>query len=209
MKRKLLVCALVGAATATPALAAGNWYVMAAGGVTHADSNKGEIDSEITAAGLTLNSSSLDSDDAGYKLQLGYQFNPYFAIEGGYVNLGKYNYTANVTGGTVAGDAKVDGWNLGLVGTWPVSNNWGLFARLGMIDSKVKGSITGSGAGGTASVSAESHKWRNNFGLGATWMVMPNLGVRLEYEEFYKVGDKDKTGESDIGMLSLGLSYRF
>ena len=156
-----------------------------------------------------LLSSSTDNNDTGYKLQLGYQFSPNFAIEGGYVDLGKFLYSASVTGGNATGEAKADGWNIGLVGMMPLPNNFGLFAKLGTINAKVKTRVTAVGTGGTASVDESATKWKPNLGLGATWMVSKNLGIRLEYEEFYDLGEKDRTGESDVSLLSVGLSYRF
>lgn len=209
MKRKSMLALALLALGSSPAWAAGNFYVLGAGGLTHANINQGELDNELRAAGLTLLSSSTDNNDAGYKLQVGYQFNPNFAIEGGYVDLGKYSYSASLTGGNAGGEAKVDGWNIALLGTLPLANNFGVFAKLGTIDAKVKTRIFATGTGGSASIDESATKWKTNVGLGGSWMVSPNLGIRLEYEEFYKLGNKDTTGESDVSLLSVGLSYRF
>jgi OOP family OmpA-OmpF porin len=209
MNTRTPVAALTLALITTPAAAAGNFYVAATGGYTRADINQAEIDSEITGAGLSLLSSSLDKKDAGYKLQAGYQFNPYFAVEGGWVDLGQYRYTASVTGGNAVMDAKARGWNLGVVGTLPLPNNFGLMARLGMIEAKVETELHATGTGGSVHDTATSKKWKNHWGLGGLYGVTPNLGIRLEYEEFQKLGDADTTGETDITMWSLGLSYRF
>ncbi|MEY3201938.1 MAG: hypothetical protein RIR70_1488 [Pseudomonadota bacterium] len=209
MKLKTTLALTLLALSSAPALAAGNFYVLGAGGTTHANVNQSEIDADLRNAGLTLLSSSVDNNDVGYKLQVGYQFNPNFAIEGGYVNLGKFGYSASLTGGSGGGDAKVDGWNIGLLGTLPLANNFGVFAKLGTIDAKVKTRIYAVGTGGSGSIDESSTKWKTNLGLGGTWMVSKNLGVRLEYEEFWKLGDKDTTGESDVSMLSIGLSYHF
>ena len=210
MKIKPLLAFVVATLAATPALAQGNFYVLAAGGVTHASNlDEAGINQDITDAGLTVLSSNADKNDMGYKLQAGYQFTPYLALEGGYVNLGEYKYGANLVGGSAEVKAEVDGWNLGVVGTFPLANNFGLFAKLGMIDVDVDVSGSASGTGGTASVAESSSKWKTNWSLGGTYGITKNLGVRLEYEEFRKVGDADTTGESDINLWSLGLSYRF
>ena len=46
-------------------------------------------------------------------------------------------------------------------------------------------------------------------GAGVGYDFDRNVGIRLECEQFDKVGDKDKTGQGDVGLLSLGLVYRF
>lgn len=209
MKRTLLTAATLLALGATPAWAAGNFYVLGAVGTTDADISKGELDNEITGDGLTLLSSSLDNTDTGYKLQLGYQFNPNFAIEGGYLNLGKFNYSVDVAGGSGQGDAKVDGWNIAVLGMMPLTHNFGLFAKLGTIDAKVKSRVSATGVGGTASVDESKAKWKTHVGLGGTYQFSPNVGVRLEYEEFWKLGDAATTGEADVTLWSIGVSYRF
>jgi len=40
--------------------------------------------------GLSVRQVSVDDSDGGWKLFVGYRFNPYFAIEGGYTSLGEF-----------------------------------------------------------------------------------------------------------------------
>lgn len=59
--------------------------------------NIGMSTANIDEARITQNlinpSYSDDEHDIGYKLFGGYQFNKYFALEGGYFNLGKFDYS--------------------------------------------------------------------------------------------------------------------
>ena len=90
----------VMAALASPAAMAADsgWY----GGLSIGQS-RAEIDHErITAGLLPRVVTSIDDDDrdTGYKLLAGRKFNSNFAVEGGYFNLGKFGYTANMAAGS-------------------------------------------------------------------------------------------------------------
>jgi hypothetical protein len=39
--------------------------------------------------------------------------------------------------------------------------------------------------------------------------VSPKFAIRAEWERFDKVGDKNKTGEGDVDLLSVGLKFSF
>ena len=186
------------------------WYgVGSVGRSSLENSSKNNIDSALTSAGASGLSSSLDKHDTAYKLQLGYQFTPNWAVEGGYVDLGKFDYRANFTGGSANGQAKATGWNIAGVGTYPINEQFSVFGKLGMIDAKVKENVFASGPVGTASGSESATKWKANFGAGVTYNVSKNLGVRAELERFDKLGDNGKTGESNVNLLSLGVAYKF
>ena len=47
------------------------------------------------------------------------------------------------------------------------------------------------------------------FGLGASADIAKNFAVRVEWERFLNVGDKDTTGQSDIDLVSASLVFRF
>jgi opacity protein-like surface antigen len=46
-------------------------------------------------------------------------------------------------------------------------------------------------------------------GIGAAWHVGSRATVRAEYTRFANVGDKDKTGETNIDLFNLGVTYSF
>lgn len=193
----------------TPAFA-GNWYVMGAVGQSQdKDSNKGRIDASLIAAGVTGLSSTLNDKDTGYKLQLGYRFTPNWAIEGGYVDLGKFKYNATFTGGAANANAKVNGWNIAGVGTLPLNDRFSLFGELGFIDAKVAIDVNAIGPGGTASRSVSSTNWKAHWGFGGTYHVSPSLGIRAGWERFNKLGNTGTTGESDVNLLSVGVVFGF
>ncbi len=179
----------------------------------------------LSATLQDLHSTQTTSRNA-FKLQLGYEFSPNFAVEGGYISLGKTEYSATynsritVTGlgipvgalrpGTQTQSNKISGWNAAGVGIYPINNSFSLFAKLGMIYAKVKSSSAGNGDFTTTNESDDS-KAKAYYGVGATYYPLHdrNLGIRAEYERFSKIGDSGTTGSSDINLMTVGVSSKF
>ncbi|MBA3903537.1 MAG: hypothetical protein C0522_07685 [Rhodocyclaceae bacterium] len=205
--KKLAAIALL-TLSAAPVFA-GDIYVVGSVGRSSADINKNDIDSALVSAGATGVSSSLDKNDTGYKLQLGYQFNQNFAVEGGYIDLGKATYSASFTGGSASASVKATGWNVAAVGILPINDAFSVFGKVGTIDAKVEANVSASGPGGTASGSASATKWKTLWGVGATYNISKQVGVRVEYEQFNNLGDKNTTGEADVSLVSAGVVFKF
>lgn len=207
--KRLALLALLAATAATPALA-GDFYVVGALGRSDFDIRKSDIDAALNSAGATGISSSFDSYDTAYKVHLGYQFTPYFALEGGYVDLGKADYSASFAGGNGHGDVKATGPTIAALGIVPINDWLSLFGKVGVIDAKVEASVSATGPGGSASTSSSSTRTRANWGVGGTYHVTRQLGIRVEYEQFNKLGDDNTTGKKfDVMLLSAGVVYKF
>jgi len=197
---------------------AGDWYVVGSVGQAQVkDFNKDDIDAGLVSdLGVTGLASSIDDKDTGYKLQLGYKFTPNWAIEGGYIDLGESNYNANFTGSVIPGgpgsanaEIKASGWNIAGVGTYPVNDQFSVFGKLGLIDAKVEANIGVTAGGLSADDSVSSTKWKTHWGVGASYNVNKQWGLRAEWERFNKLGDDDTVGESDIDLLSVGVVFNF
>lgn len=152
--------------------------------------------SELTSLGF---SGSCDDTSTGKKIFLGYQYNKNFAIEGGYVDLGKFK-ASDISGASAFAKAKV--WQLVAVGTLPLANNFSLFGKAGLHNWDVD-----AGGSGVGTISDKGTDF--TFGVGAGYELTKNLGLRLEWERFRHVGEKDTTGQSNVDLLSVGLRYRF
>lgn len=187
----------------TPVLA-GDLYLLGAVGQSQFDVAQGTIDKALKRAGARNISSSTDDTDTAYKIQVGYQFNPYFAIEGGYVDLGKATYTASFNGGSAKASIKASGINLAVLGMFPVNESLSLFGKLGVINAEAKTDLRATGL--TASVSNTT--LRAGAGLGLNYNLEKSIAARIEYEEFYKLGDTDG-GTDKVGMWSVAILYRF
>jgi OOP family OmpA-OmpF porin len=99
------------------------WYVGGNVGQSRANIDDGGINATVLSAGFTSASTTKDETDTGFKVFAGFRFMPNFAIEAGYFNLGKVNFTTVTTpAATISGEAKSDnGFNLDLVGILPVT----------------------------------------------------------------------------------------
>lgn len=207
--KKLALIAVLATLTSAPAYAAEGFYALGSLGWSSLDIDKGQVDSELTSAGATGLSSSTDSGDFAYKLQFGYQFNDNFAIEGGYIDLGKASYSATFTGGNANAEVKVRGINLSALGIYPINDTFSIFGKVGFIDAHVKETASASGPGGSATASASSTDIKPTVGFGGTYKVNEKVGIRAEYEFFNKLGNHRTTGEANVNLLSAGLVYKF
>ena len=101
------------------------WYGGINVGQSRAKIDDTRITSSLLGGGFTTPSITDDNRDTGYKIFGGYQINKNFALEGGYFNLGKFGYTATMaapTAGTLNGNIKLQGLNLDVVGTLPITD---------------------------------------------------------------------------------------
>jgi OOP family OmpA-OmpF porin len=159
--------------------------------------------------------SSCDDTDVGWKVFAGYQFNRFFAVEGGYVDLGKAS--ASVSGlldpffgcGTISGSVEVDAWGAvaSAVGTIPIGQRFGIFGKVGAAytDAKLSASLTTSGCG-PISGSESDDGVDLTFGVGAKFDILRNLSIRAEWERFNDVGGDL---EADVDLISAGVAYKF
>jgi OOP family OmpA-OmpF porin len=133
----------------------------------------------------------LDDEDNSWKILAGYRFNPYFAVEGNYIDFGEA--TAPLTPASEAFDAEAKGFALYAVGLVPVSN-FDLYAKAGAAR------IDGEGRFGA--VNFEDDDTEFAYGAGVRWRLQ-NFGIQAEYEKF----DTDVVG--DLDLISLGVTYSF
>jgi OOP family OmpA-OmpF porin len=149
-----------------------------------------------------------DRRDTGYKLYAGYRFHRYFAVEGGYFNLGKFDFTATtLPAGTLSGNIKVDGLNLDLVGILPITDRFSAFGRIGLTNARTRDSFSGTGAAAPFSTSRSERDTNYKFGAGLQFDFNYNLGMRLEAER-YRIND-GVGSRGNIDLFSIGLVYRF
>lgn len=178
------------------------WYMGGNVGISTAN-----IDEDKITQNLTNHSYSDDEQDLGYKLFGGYQFNKNFALEGGYFNLGKFDYSLSTPSGTLDGNIKVKGLNLDAVAILPITEEFSAFARIGANYAQSKDSF---GTTGNISISDNSPKKNDlnyKFGAGLQYAVNDALALRVEAER-YRINDA-VGNDGDIDLFSIGLIYKF
>lgn len=142
-----------------------------------------------------------DKKDTAYKLFGGLEVNEYITMEVGYVNLGE----AKVTGPT-SGTVSAHGMTMQVLGSFVLNPSFTLLVRGGMniLNAEVDGTIAGTPTNNEGDTDVA---W--SAGLGAQYNVTESVGLRMEWERFFKVGDATTTGEADMDMISAGLVFKF
>lgn len=182
------------------------WYIGAGVGQANYDSiSESEANAIFAADGITA-TTSIDDSDMGWKLFGGYQVNPNFALELGYVDLGEISMDVTVTApvaGTASAGIEIDGFALSGLGILPIGDRFGVFGRVGLYawDGNADMDVTISGVG-TVSLSEDADGTDIFFGLGAKYDFTDNLGARVEWERYDIDGD-------DVDLISGSLVFSF
>lgn len=149
-----------------------------------------------------------------YRLVLGYDFNPYLALEGGYADLGHAGVNAsepNVPSFELGSylDTRVNakGWVADVVGKLPLGAAWSLYGRFGVIDAQVGSEVRQNGnfplpQGGTTD-------WGRSFGVGVSRTLGEGWSLHLGWDRYRQLGEADITGVYNVNLVSLGLECRF
>jgi OOP family OmpA-OmpF porin len=204
-----LVCTLLFAVSgAAGAADDAGWYGGLNVGQSKAEIDDARITSGLLAGGLGTTSISDDDSDVGYKVFGGYKFNRFFAVEGGYFDLGKFGFTANtVPLGTLSGNIRLRGVNLDLLGMLPITTRLSAFGRVGVNYAEARDSFSSTGAVSVLDTNPKERDTNYKFGGGMQFDFTRSLGMRLEAER-YRVNDA-VGNKGDVDLISLGLVYRF
>lgn len=137
----------------------------------------------------------VDTDSTAYRFTVGWRFNDYLAIDGGYHNFGRFDQTFDDAGTPIDVSLKADGFTLGAIGSLPISDRFSLFARAGAFfwdgDAKIN------------NVSAATPEDTNfYFGAGVRLALTEKLSATVDGSRY----DLDGT---DSTVLSVGLDFRF
>lgn len=184
------------------------WYLGANVGQSRANIDDEKINSNLLGGGFTSTTIADDDRSTGYKVFGGYQINKNFAVEGGYFDLGDFGYKATTEpAGTLNGEIEVQGLNLDVVGTLPVTEKFSAFARAGVTYAETEDHFTGTGAVSVANPNPSEREANYKYGLGVQYDFTEALGVRAEAER-YRINDA-VGNDGDVDLFSLGLVYRF
>ena len=208
----LRVLGLAGAASLIAASAcaqdAGYYYGGLSVGQSRARIDEPRITATLLGAGLATTSIVSDEHDPAFKLFGGYQFNRNFALEGGYFNLGKFGFTSTtVPAGTLTGQIRLQGLNLDLVGTWPITERWSAIARVGAQYASARDSFRGSGAVGVLNPNPSRRETNLKLGLGMQYEINQSMLVRGEVER-YRINDA-VGNHGGVNVLSVSLVFPF
>ncbi|MDR3673543.1 MAG: OmpA family protein [Holophaga sp.] len=175
--------------------------------------SKAKIDDPAITNGLLgqgFSSVAIDDHDrnTGFKIFGGYQFNRYLSLEGGYFNLGHFNFTATtVPTGTLNGDIRIQGLNLDPVFTLPITEKFSAFARVGLTYAQAKDSFNGSRFVQVQDSGPKQETFNAKFGGGLQYDFTRSVGMRVEAER-YRISDA-VGNRGDVDLFSVGVVARF
>ncbi len=205
----LLACAINGSGFS---LAADElrWYGGIGIGQSRAKFNDAGISNTLLAAGAaTATTTAKDERDTSYKLFTGYQFNRHFALEGGYFDLGRFNYTSTTTGpvGSLSNNTKAQGVNIDAVGTLPIAKNFSAIGRVGAHSTKTRDSYAGSGG---ITVLNPADRWDTNYklGVGLQYDITKSFAVRGEMERYHINDTASDRRDTDVYSVGIILKFR-
>jgi OOP family OmpA-OmpF porin len=177
-------------------------------GQSRARIDQDRIAAGLLNAGLATTSMDRDQSDTGYKLFGGYQLNRYVGLEGGYFNLGEFGFSSTtVPAGTLSGRIKLQGVNLDVVGTWPLTDRLSAIGRVGVQYARARDTFAGTGA--VAVLDPEPRKGEVNpkFGVGLQYEVNRAFMIRGEAER-YRVNDA-VGNHGGVNLFSVSLVFPF
>ena len=216
MKLKFVAAAVIAAASMSSAMAAANgfWYGLGALGGVYANSDlHDDAVAALEETGLGGTVKTHEGSVTG-KVILGYQFNDYFALEGGYYYLGKTDTKINAANGLATAKGKITSHMLGLdaVCMYPLINVVSLFAKggFGIVRSKSTASFSTDVVDFNMSESSTKTRLAPKIGFGVEWDINDYISIRSEYEGIFKAcKEGDSLSDVDYHLFTVGLKSWF
>lgn len=127
---------------------------------------------------------------------LGYQFNPYFALEGGYLNYGNQQIVL----GTDRRDADLYALDFLAKGIYPINNQFDIFAKAGI--ARLDGFLSDATP---AFLVSKTDKIVAMLGLGAAYNINNQLAVNIQ--ALYTTAAKNSFRQTTA--VLTGITYKF
>jgi len=196
---------LLGAANAQEG---GYFYGGLSVGQSRANIDEARITAGLVGAGLTTTAFTRDEHDTANKLFGGYQVNRYFGVEAGYFDLGKFSFRATTSpAGTLDGQIRLQGLNLDLIGSLPLTERLAAIGRVGAQAARARDNFSGSGAVGVLNPNPSAREVNYKVGAGLQYTVSPGFLVRGEAEH-YRVNDA-VGNHGGVNVYSVSLVFPF
>lgn len=189
------------------AVESNSWTIGANLGGSYYDADYSTCKNAMVNSGLS-SSCTYGSPGLASKLSIGYQFTPQFALETSYLNFGRLEVrgrSSSPTNQTVDGFVKAEGFAFSAIVSLPINNSWSVLGKLGFIQASTTASpeLTHIGSGVTVSTLTPT------FGIGAQMNLTRNFGLRMEWDRYQNLGDKQKTFTENVDQTSFGVLYYF
>lgn len=179
---------------ADDAWAQGDWYMGAAIGQADIDYSAADLTSDLASFGWTIEDATVDNDGTAWKIYGGWSFNEYFALELGWVDLGKVDtrYSTTIAPNEIddilADTLSVhpltgDGFTAAAVVKWPLNDAFAIHAKAGLFawNSETEVRVV---EGGTGQVSGDDDGTEAMYGFGVEWKLNEQWSITGEWERY-------------------------
>lgn len=153
----------------------------------------------FSAGDLGLPRTGSDEVAVAGKLYGGWQIDPRFGVEAGYVRLGALSETLDVAGTDLRQGAKARSLYVAATGRLPVGEAVALTGKAGVSFGRVSGSSVLP-----ASADLTGSRRSFMFGVGAEYSLSPQVALTADFDHLGKVSDKVRAN-----LVSVGMRYRF
>ena len=207
MRKSTLIAALLlsaGLPLAAQADDTQGWYGAMSLGVSsygNSQDDEDQLRSELDSEGLQADVH-VDDNPAAFGLGLGYRFDPDFALEADYLDLGEATAHVHVFSPSdffLRERLDASGVTLDAIGLLPVSEHVSLFGKLGLFSYTLDDGIDSDVPTGPQPSDASGTTW--DWGLGVQVSITRMVGIRAGYSNYHGVGDENTTGKQDIGLV--------
>jgi hypothetical protein len=202
-------------------------YIGVAIGDAEADATVGEMNqlfrdaARIQGATFIPGPATIDTKDSSLYLFGGYRIFPWLSAEGGYINLGGFEYNSRATlsgpGGIQSFNTHVEiqsqGVALSVLGNVPMSDWFEIHARLGFGILNTDADVTGTSSSRPIDVSESGISFAPQFGLGAAVNLGDHFSISADWVHFFEVDSGDDEDFEydgyDVEVLRLSAIARF
>jgi OOP family OmpA-OmpF porin len=201
----LAILAIAAASSATPAAAQGPFYGVVGMGRSTIDVDPSSVDRFALANGLATSSTATSTKDFGWKLQLGLPISSAFAVEGGYMSLGRSTFINTNNLYIATGDKQASLFNLDLVAKMPLNQSFSLLGRVGAYRWETESNLPTSA--GMSYRTDDGFDWK--FGAGVQYQFTNTFALRGAYDRFNGIGSSGTAGDSKANLLSVDAVLKF
>ncbi|MET0356144.1 MAG: OmpA family protein [Cellvibrio sp.] len=184
------------------------WYIGGNIGQSRARLDEQKIANDVIPPSFANTYLDHNTIDGGYKLYGGYDFNRYISLEGGYFDLGDFQFNhTTIPAGLLKTNMQVRGINLDVVGHLPLSEKLSAFARLGVNYALTQDTFTGTGAANVLGGKLSDRDTFPKAGVGLQYKFNDAWALRIESER-YRISNAI-TDHNNIDLFSIGVVYKF
>lgn len=146
---------------------------------------------------------SCSTHDNDYKAILGYNFNSHWGIEASYFSLGQLTANLNEINGTI----KATGVDLGGVFRTGFTENWGLFAKLGVSDNRANITANEITVGSNSVMTKKAELFA---AFGVTYSITPDFAFRADVDtRKVEVDANHLKSSGNVTSLNVGAQVTF